>query len=94
MGATPLWSSFSILEVRLSGPAALPRFSFESCFDTQFTVIFMFCMDGDMSLHERISSARCSSFYGTSSAISVLKPCIPVCFLVKLDRPLLLLVPT
>ena len=29
-----------------------------------------------------------------NSAISVLKPCIPVCFLVKLDKPLLLLVPT
>ena len=65
MGATSLWSSFSILEVRLSGPAALPGFSFESCFDTPFTVIFMLGIVGDMSLRGRISSARCFSFNGT-----------------------------
>ena len=66
IGATSLWSSFSILEVRLSIPAALPGFSFESCFDTPFTVIFMLGMVGDMSLRGRISSARCFSFNGTS----------------------------
>ena len=65
MGATSLLSSFSILEVRLSGIAVLPGFSFESCFDTPFTVIFMLGMVGDMSLRGRISSARCFSFNGT-----------------------------
>ena len=40
MGAISLWSSFSILEVRWSGPAPLPGFSFESYFDTLFTLIF------------------------------------------------------
>ena len=40
MGATSLWSSFSILEVWVSGPAALSGFSFESCFDTPLIVIF------------------------------------------------------
>ena len=64
MGATSLWSSFSILEVRLSGPAALPRFSFESCFDTPFTVISMLGIDGAMSLRGRISSAWCFGFMG------------------------------
>ena len=66
MGDTSLWSSFSILEVRLSGPAALPGFSFESCYDTPFTVVFILGTVGDMSLPERISSARCFSFNGTS----------------------------
>ena len=65
MCANSLWSSFSILEVRLSGPAALPGFSFESYFDTPFTVIFMLGMVVDMSLRGRISSARCFSFNGT-----------------------------
>ena len=65
MGATSPWSSFSILEVRLSGPAGLPGFSFESCFYTPFTVIFMLSIIGEMSLRERrISSARCFGFNG------------------------------
>ena len=58
MGATSLWISFSILEVRLSGPAALSGFSSQSCFDTPFTVIFMLGMVGDMSLRGRISSVQ------------------------------------
>ena len=58
MGATSLWSSFSILEIRLSGPAALPGLSFDSCFDTPFIVIFMLGMVWDMSLRGRNSSAR------------------------------------
>ena len=66
MGATSLWSSFSILEVSLSGPAALLGFSLESCFDTPFTVIFMLGMVGDMSSRGSISSARCFSFNGTN----------------------------
>ena len=57
MGATSLWSSFSNVEIRLSGPAALPGLSFDSCFDTPFIVIFMLGMVLDMSLRGRISSA-------------------------------------
>ena len=31
IGAISLWSSLRILDVRLSGPAAFPGLSFESC---------------------------------------------------------------
>ena len=34
IGAISLWSSLRILDVRLSGPAAFPGLSFESCLDT------------------------------------------------------------
>ena len=52
---------------KVSGPAALPGLSFDSCFDTQFIVIFMLGMVWDMSFRGRISSARVFfSFIGTN----------------------------
>ena len=58
MGAIPLWISLRILEVRLSGPAALPGFNFESCFETPFTEIWISGILGDELLRGRISSER------------------------------------
>ena len=34
IGAISLWSSFGIREVKLSGPAAFPGFTLDSCLDT------------------------------------------------------------
>ena len=49
-GAISLWCSFKIRKVRLSRSAALPIFSFKSCFDIPFTVILMSGMVEDVTL--------------------------------------------
>ena len=55
MEAISLWSSFSNREVRLSGPAALPGLSFESCFDCPFTLKLMLDMVGEGSIQQGVS---------------------------------------
>ena len=66
MGAISWWSSFKIREDRLSGLAALPGFSLESCLETPLIVMLMLGIVGGLSLRGRTSSARCLSFRGTS----------------------------
>ena len=50
MGAISLCISFRIREVRLSGPAALPGFNFESCFDTPFIEMWISGIFGNVLL--------------------------------------------
>ena len=54
IGAISLWSSLRILDVRLSGPAAFPGLSFESCFDTPLTVIMISGIVGKLRFLGRI----------------------------------------
>ena len=66
MGAISLWISFRIREVRLSGPAALPGFNFESCFETPFIEMWISGIFGNVLLPGRINSIKCFNLSGTS----------------------------
>ena len=66
MGAISLWISFRIREVRLSGPAALPGFNFESYFETPFIEMWISGIFGNVLLRGRINSIKCFNLSGTS----------------------------
>ena len=53
-------------EVRLSGPAALPGFSLDSCFATPFTDIVISGIARKLKDFGSESSIRCLSFRGIS----------------------------
>ena len=58
IGAISLLSSLRILDVRLSGPAALPGLSFESCLDTPLTVTLISGMIGKVRFLGRMRLMR------------------------------------
>ena len=58
IGAISLWSSLRILDVRLSGPAAFPGLSFESCLDPPLTVIMISGIVGKLRFLGRMRLTR------------------------------------